>query len=110
LVDQNLTHIWKPLLHEIAVGALNVHSEELNYYAHVTQHDYKFVLGRFSQLDHVHKSILLEHPFSGTNEDQHHYSLSYDTLIFAIGSTSNDFNTEDIGEHCHFLDSRVQAE
>ena len=22
LVDQNLTHIWKPLLHEIAVGTL----------------------------------------------------------------------------------------
>ena len=29
LVDQNLTHIWKPLLHEIAVGTLNAHSEEL---------------------------------------------------------------------------------
>lgn len=24
LVDQNLTHIWKPLLHEIAAGSLNL--------------------------------------------------------------------------------------
>lgn len=110
MVDQNLTHIWKPLLYEIAVGALNAHREELNYYAHAAQHDYKFVLGRFSQLDRVHKSILLEYPFSDANEDQHHYSLCYDTLIFAIGSTSNDFNTKGVGERCHFLYSRVQAE
>ncbi len=64
LVDQNLTHIWKPLLHEIAVGALNAHTEELNYFAHAAQHDYTFVLGRFIQLDRVNKSILLEHPFA----------------------------------------------
>lgn len=110
LVDQNLTHIWKPLLHEIAVGALNAHSEELNYYAHAAQHDYEFVLGRFTDLDRSKKSILLEQPFAEVREDQRHYSLGYDTLILAIGSTSNDFNTEGVGEHCHFLDSRVQAE
>jgi NADH dehydrogenase len=110
LVDQNLTHIWKPLLHEIAVGTLNAHSEELNYYAHAAQHGYEFVLGRFTQLDRTNKSILLEHPFSEVREEQRHYSLSYDTLIFAIGSISNDFNTEGVGEHCHFLDNRAQAE
>ena len=110
LVDQNLTHIWKPLLHEIAVGTLNAHSEELNYYAHAAQHGYEFVLGRFTQLDRTNKSILLEHPFVEVREEQRHYSLSYDTLIFAIGSTSNDFNTEGVGEHCHFLDNRAQAE
>ncbi|MGY5393690.1 NAD(P)/FAD-dependent oxidoreductase [Acinetobacter sp. NigerLNRRAM0016] len=110
LVDQNLTHIWKPLLHEIAVGALNAHTEELNYFAHAAQHDYTFVLGRFIQLDRANKSILLEHPFAGVSEEHRHYSLNYDTLIFAIGSTSNDFNTEGVREHCHFLDNRAQAE
>ncbi len=34
LVDQNLTHIWKPLLHEIAAGSLNPHEEKTNYFAH----------------------------------------------------------------------------
>ena len=29
LVDQNLTHIWKPLLHEIAAGTLNPSVEEI---------------------------------------------------------------------------------
>ena len=28
LIDQNLTHIWKPLLHEIAAGSLNPHEEQ----------------------------------------------------------------------------------
>ena len=110
LVDQNLTHIWKPLLHEIAVGTLNAHSEELNYYAHAAQHNYEFVLGRFTELERSNKRILLEHPFSSGNKDQQLFSLNYDTLIFAIGSTSNDFNTEGVREHCHFLDRRVQAE
>ena len=30
LVDQKLTHIWKPLLHEVAAGTLNPHQEETN--------------------------------------------------------------------------------
>ena len=30
LVDANLTHIWKPLLHEVAAGSLNSSEDELN--------------------------------------------------------------------------------
>jgi len=29
LVDTNLTHIWKPLLHEVAAGSLNSSEDEL---------------------------------------------------------------------------------
>jgi len=28
---------------------------------------------------------------------------------WALGSTSNDFNTEGVKQHCHFLDSLPQA-
>ena len=31
LVDANLTHLWKPLLHEVAAGTLNPHEDELDY-------------------------------------------------------------------------------
>ena len=110
LVDQNLTHIWKPLLHEIAVGALNAQTEEINYFAHAAQHHYEFVLGRFKALDRSEKSIVLEHSFTANNETQRNFSLSYDSLILALGSTSNDFNTEGVREYCHFLDNRAQAE
>ncbi len=59
LVDQKLTHIWKPLLHEIAAGTMNPSDEETNYYAHAAKHHYEFVLGRFEQLDREHKTIEL---------------------------------------------------
>ena len=57
LVDQKLTHIWKPLLHEIAAGTLNPSDEETNYYAHAAKHHYEFVLGSFEQLDSHTKTI-----------------------------------------------------
>ena len=62
LVDQKLTHIWKPLLHEIAAGTMNPNEEETNYYAHAAKHHYEFVLGRFEQLDREHKQIVLSKP------------------------------------------------
>ncbi|HRA29307.1 MAG TPA: FAD-dependent oxidoreductase, partial [Acinetobacter johnsonii] len=60
LVDQNLTHIWKPLLHEIAAGTLNPSVEEINYFAHASKHHYEFVLGRFVGVDQEHKQVKLE--------------------------------------------------
>ena len=111
LVDQKLTHIWKPLLHEIAAGTMNPNEEETNYYAHAAKHHYEFVLGRFEQLDREHKQIVLSKPQSSkyeTSDEKH--TLSYDTLILAVGSVSNDFNTPGVKEFCHYLDSRQQAE
>ena len=31
LVDATLTHLWKPLLHEVAAGTLNSYEDELSY-------------------------------------------------------------------------------
>ena len=36
--------------------------------------------------------------------------LAYDTLVLAVGSETNDFNTYGADKHCLFLDSRLQAE
>lgn len=35
--------------------------------------------------------------------------IAYDTLVMALGSTSNDFNTPGVKEHCIFLDNPHQA-
>ncbi|MEJ1266642.1 hypothetical protein WDV93_00145 [Pantoea ananatis] len=32
--------------------------------------------------------------------------LAYDTLVMALGSTSNDFGTPGVKDHCIFLDNR----
>lgn len=57
MVDQNLTHIWKPLLHEIAAGSLNPHEEQTNYFAHAEKHHYEFVLGTLTAVNKDKKII-----------------------------------------------------
>lgn len=52
LVDSGLTHVWKPLLHEVASGSLDANANEINYRAHASKHHYEFQLGRMSDLDH----------------------------------------------------------
>ena len=34
LVDRHRTHIWKPLLHEVAAGSLDANLDEVGYGAH----------------------------------------------------------------------------
>ena len=34
LVDRNATHLWKPLLHEIATGVMDDGTDSLSYRAH----------------------------------------------------------------------------
>lgn len=55
LVDANLTHIWKPLLHEVAAGSLNSSEDELNYVAQAKWNHFEFQLGRMSGLDRAQK-------------------------------------------------------
>ena len=34
LVERNRTHIWKPLLHEVAAGSLDANLDEVGYRSH----------------------------------------------------------------------------
>ncbi|HWH39413.1 MAG TPA: FAD-dependent oxidoreductase, partial [Usitatibacter sp.] len=45
LVDRSRTHLWKPLLHEVAAGSMNIHSHQLDYLAQARWHRFTFVLG-----------------------------------------------------------------
>jgi NADH dehydrogenase len=111
LVDANLTHIWKPLLHEVAAGSLNAHEDELNYVAQAKWNHFHFQQGRMSGLDRANKLVHL-----AATQDENGTelvplrSLAYDTLVLAVGSTTNDFGTEGAADHCLFLDTRLQAE
>ncbi|EJO94355.1 FAD-dependent pyridine nucleotide-disulfide oxidoreductase [Ectopseudomonas mendocina DLHK] len=111
LVDANLTHIWKPLLHEVAAGSLNSSEDELNYVAQAKWNHFEFQLGRMSGLDRAGKSITL----AATLDDDGQVlmperRIAYDSLVIAVGSTTNDFGTPGAAEHCIFLDTRAQAE
>ena len=111
LVDANLTHIWKPLLHEVAAGSLNSSEDELNYVAQAKWNHFQFQLGRMSGLERSSKQIQLAAILvEGGRELLPARTLAYDTLVIAVGSNTNDFGTLGAAQHCLFLDTRKQAE
>jgi len=108
LVDSALTHVWKPLFHEVAAGTLDVHDDECDYIAHARAHHFTFVWGAMEGLDREARRILVGAPRSGT--DSVPRPVDYDTLVLAVGSVSNDFGVKGVTEHCFTLDSAEEAE
>ena len=110
LVDKKLTHLWKPLLHEVAAGSLNSHDDELSYMAQGHWHHFQFRLGRLDSIDRKKKVISLA-PTLDENGVEYipRRTFYYDTLIIAVGSITNDFGIPGVKEHCMFLDTQDQA-
>ncbi|PKH56720.1 FAD-dependent oxidoreductase [Shewanella sp. Choline-02u-19] len=110
LVDRNRTHIWKPLLHEVATGSLDSDLDGVVYSAHAAKQGYQFQLGTFCGLNSNDKLISVA-PITDEmgKELLPERQIKYDKLVIAIGSVSNDFNTPGVQENCFFLDSHQQA-
>lgn len=110
LVDRSATHIWKPLLHEVATGALDSGVNEVSYQGHALNNGYSFQRGTLTDLDRDAKTLTLAPVMDEGEEVLPSRTLHYDQLVLAIGSVSNDFGTPGAKEYCHFLDSPQQAE
>ncbi|WP_319783746.1 NAD(P)/FAD-dependent oxidoreductase [Oceanisphaera sp. IT1-181] len=111
LVDRNRTHLWKPLLHEVAAGAMDAGIDGLSYRSHAHNHGFSFHLGSLSNLDREQKTITLAAMLDESGKPMlSERTLEYDILVLAIGSVSNDFGTKGVSEHCIFLDRPQQAE
>ncbi len=110
LVDAARTHVWKPLLHQLAAGSFDTHAEEIEYLAQARWNHFKFRLGSLSGIDRTQKTVQLaaSHDDSG-REITPAQSLSYDTLVIAVGSQTNDFGTPGAQEHTIKLDSPQAA-
>ncbi|QUM75137.1 NAD(P)/FAD-dependent oxidoreductase [Moritella sp. 24] len=110
LVDRNKTHLWKPLLHEVATGSLDTGIDALSYAAHAKNQGFDFQLGSFSGLDRETKTVTIAPLYNENNELLiAERTLQYDYLVLAIGSMCNDFNTKGVKDNCIFLDSPDQA-
>jgi NADH dehydrogenase len=110
LIDRNSTHLWKPLLHEVAAGSLDAEIDSVSYRAHAHAHHFQFKMGTFSGLDRNKKIIHLAPVYDDEGDEiLPQRDEPYDALVMAIGSASNDFGIEGIREHCRFLDSTQQA-
>lgn len=111
LVDKNRTHLWKPLLHEVAAGSMDSGVEALSYRSQAHNHGFNFQLGTLTGLDREQKAIVLAPIYDEKGKLLlSERRLAYDILVFAIGSVSNDFGTQGVREHCIYLDSPQQAE
>lgn len=111
LVDRQSTHVWKPLLHEVAAGVIDKNSDGVDYSIHAARHDYHFQLGNMSDIDRPNKLIKLDAILDEQGEIIiPSREISYDYLVLAIGSVSNDFGTPGVSEHAYLLDSLQQAE
>lgn len=110
LVDAARTHVWKPLLHQLAAGSFDTHAEEIEYLAQARWNHFKFRLGRLEGVDRAAKTLQLaaSHDEAG-REITPAQQLGYDTLVIAVGSQTNDFGTLGAAEHTIKLDSPQAA-
>lgn len=111
LVDMKLSHVWKPLLHEIAAGTMNAHEDELNYLYYASENHFKFRLGALEGIDRKNRTLTV----SPSLDDQGvefipRRTFAYDTLVICIGSVANDFGVPGVRQNCAFLDTREQAD
>jgi len=110
LVERNRTHIWKPLLHEVATGALDANIDEVSYRAHCRRWGYRFFHGTLEAIDTDARMIQIAPLIENDRELIARHSFHYDYLVLAFGSITNDFGTTGVREHCMALDSRVEAD
>ncbi|MFO1320300.1 MAG: NAD(P)/FAD-dependent oxidoreductase [Burkholderiales bacterium] len=112
LVDRARTHTWKPLLHQVAAGSMDLNDHALDYLAQARWHRFHFQLGHMTGLDRPTKRVLLAPLMDDETGEEvlPARSLSYDTLVLAVGSQTNDFGTPGAQVHAIALDVPEQAE
>lgn len=111
LVDQQLFHIWKPTLHEVAAGTLDIHQEGLSYEMLAHDNRFRFVYGALVALDAARRTIGVG-PIRDEDGEEllPPRELSYDRLVLAVGSTSRYFGVPGAAEHTLSLNDPASAE
>jgi NADH dehydrogenase len=111
LVDRLATHIWKPLLHEVAAGSMDPNTHQLAYAAQARWHGFEFQQGDLTGLTRSSRTLRV-----GAVADEDGVELlpareiHYDTLVLAIGSVTNFFSVPGAAQWAMALDTAQQAE
>lgn len=111
LVDQGETHVWKPMLHEVAAGRMDADAHEVDYPALAHWHGFRFRQGALTGLDRARREVLL----SAVRDDDAveilpERRVPYDTLVICVGSVTNDFGTPGVAATAIALDTPAEAE
>lgn len=110
LIERSRTHLWKPLLHEIAAGSMDPDWHEVDYLAQAHWHHFRYCFGEMVGLDRRARQVRLAAMFDDEGSQiTPPRSFGYDTLVIAIGSTTNDFGTPGAKERAIALDTPEEA-
>ncbi|HEV8029419.1 MAG TPA: NAD(P)/FAD-dependent oxidoreductase [Stellaceae bacterium] len=110
LVENARTHLWKPLLFEVAAGSMDPGEYEVNYLAQAHWHGFHYRLGEMIGIDRSAKEVDLAATFDEEGRQiTPPRAVGYDTLVIAIGSVTNDFGTPGVAAHAVPLETPAQA-
>ena len=113
LVDSRLSHVWKPSLHEVAAGTLDVNQEGLSYQMLAHDNGFTFAYGPMVALDAPQRLLTVGavHGAEPANElILPERQIRFDSLVVAVGSTSNYFGVPGAAEHTISLNATEDAE
>lgn len=110
LIDRARVHLWKPLLHEVAAGSMDVGRHELDYLAQSHWHHFRYRVGEVVGLDRGRREVRVAPVFDedGTQVTPARIE-GYDVLVMAVGGVTNDFGTPGVPEHACMLDTPGEA-
>ncbi|MET3667336.1 FAD-dependent oxidoreductase [Caulobacter sp. 1776] len=110
LIDRSSFHIWKPTLHEVAAGTLDVHQEGISYSILGRSNGFNFLLGELSTFDPTAKRLTLKAIMGDDGQVlAPERAISFTYGVLAIGSGSNLFGTPG-AEQAHLLERTEDAE
>jgi NADH:ubiquinone reductase (H+-translocating) len=110
LIERNRTHVWKPKLHEIAAGSMDVAAHEVDYLAQSYWHGFRYRIGEMIGIDRSRRQVEVA-PYLDAEgrEVTPKRVFDYDVLVVAIGSLNNDFGTPGVLDHAIKLESQADA-
>mgnify|MGYP003333746905 FL=1 len=111
LIERGRTHFWKPHLHELAAGTVDLDVHELDYLAQSHWHGFKYRFGEMIGLDRAARQVLVGPVYDESGEKiVPARRFEYDILVLAVGSRINDFGTPGVAEHAIALESTQEAD
>jgi NADH:ubiquinone reductase (H+-translocating) len=111
LIDRTRTHVWKPKLHEIAAGSMDMSAHEVGYLAQSHWHHFRYRVGAMMGLDRERREVHVAPYIDDEGQEvTPQRAFGYDTLVVAIGSQSNDFGTPGVAEHAMKLETPADAQ
>ena len=111
LIEKSRSHFWKPHLHEIAAGSIDLHVHATDYLAQSHWHGFRYRVGEMVGLDRANRRVFVAPVLDDDGAPvTAPYVREYDTLVIAVGSQTNDFGTPGVAEHAIALETPEQAQ